>query len=252
MYNEILLLLGASLLAGIVNSLAGSGTLIVYPVLVYLGLDPHNAIATNIASLWVGLLTGVYAYRNYLKISKEIILYFVIPAFLGAIFGAFLLLNTSTKSLHAIVPFLILFAVTIILFSDVLTQVYLKLFGKHKGLKKFLIVFAQFVTGLYGSYFGAGIGFILLANLLFFGFNNLHVANALKILLGLLINFTAFSVYIFSDKILWNYVPILGFGYLVGGYLGGYIAQKISVTAVKTFIIVWGLLVAFKHLMKLY
>ena len=246
---DLVIIVIASLLAGAVNSIAGSGTLVVFPILIFLGLSPHQAIATNIASLWIGLLTGVIAYRKYFTLNKEIINYFVAPAFIGAIIGAYLLLNTSPEKLKSIVPLLILFAVSIITFSNFFNNIYTSLV-KEKRTRKIIATFVQFITGVYGSYFGAGIGLILLANLLLFGINDLHRANVLKIFLGLLINFTAFSIYLFSGNIVWAFIPYLIIGYLIGGYIGGYIAQKIKVSYVKAFIVIWGIIVALRYILR--
>jgi len=82
------------------------------------------------------------------------------------------------------------------------------------------------------------------------GISSFHVANFLKILLGLLINFTAFSVYIFSKNIVWSYIPYLAIGYLIGGYLGGYIVQRVKVFYAKIFIILWGILVSLSYILR--
>ena len=245
----ISIVLIASIIAGIVNSVAGSGNLVVYPTLVYLGLSPHQAIATNIASVWMGLLTGLISYRSYFYITRNILLYFIVPSFVGACIGAYLLLNTPTEKLKLIVPYLIIFSVIVIAFSNFFENLYSKAV-KNYILKVIIVISVQFLTGVYGSYFGAGIGLILLANILFFGISNFHNANFLKILLGLLINFTAFSVYIFSENIVWFYIPYLAVGYLVGGYLGGYVAQRFKVFYVKIFIIVWGIFVAISYIAR--
>ncbi len=248
--TSILIAFISSIIAGIVNSIAGSGNLVVYPVLVYLGLSPHQAIATNIASVWVGLLTGLISYKKFSYLTKEIFMYFILPAFVGACIGALLLLSTSTEKLKLIVPYLIIFSVIIIAFSGFFEKLYSKAVKNYNSLKVSIVIIVQFLTGVYGSYFGAGIGLILLANILFFGINNFHSANFLKILLGLLINFTAFSVYLFSGNIMWVYIPALVFGYLIGGYLGGVIAQEIKVIYIKIFIVSWGLLVAMYYILN--
>ncbi len=238
-----LIIFVSAVLAGLVNAVAGSGTLVAFPALVYIGIEPVSATITNIVSLWVGLLASTFSFKEKLldeEVKKHIPV-LLIPAILGASIGAFLLNITPSKIFQDVVPYLILASVFLLAFGDRI-KLEIKTISK---VRLIIVVLLQLIIGIYGGYFGAGIGIMLLAVVNIYGIGDLYYVNGVKNFLGLSINFVAALSFLLvsEDRIVWNIVPILISGYIVGGYTGGIVAQKVSSGKLKIIIIIWGLTV---------
>ncbi len=244
-----LLAFGASVLAGAINSVAGGGTLITFPTLVWLGLDPVVANITNTVALWVGSLSGAFGFRRRIKQTKGLLLPFLLSSLVGAVAGALLLIKTPSETFRSIVPFLIFLAVFMLAFGEVIRNLLARLVLQGGGFTLPLALLLQFITGIYGTYFGAGIGIMMLASLTLSGVSNIHTANALKNILGFSINLLGATIFIVSGKVSWIYTFSMMPGFALGGYLGARVSQKFKPKAVRLFVILWGLLVGVYTLM---
>ncbi|RLJ69941.1 hypothetical protein BCF55_0200 [Hydrogenivirga caldilitoris] len=243
--EDSLLILLASFLAGSINAVAGGGTLITFPTLVFLGFDPVSSNMTNTVALWAGSLTGAYGFRHRLRELGSLVLPFFVVSTLGAIVGAVLLIKTPSETFKELVPFLILFAVLLLYLNEFTGKTF-----KGIAVSSRFALFLQFITGIYGSYFGAGIGIMMLASLALSGINHIHTANALKNLLGFNINLIGSLFFAFSGKVVWSIVPVMVLGFGLGGYFGAYISQRVKASLVRAFILLWGLSVGLFLLLR--
>ncbi|MCS6997993.1 MAG: sulfite exporter TauE/SafE family protein [Aquificaceae bacterium] len=232
-----LLALVASFLAGGINSVAGGGTLITFPTLLWLGLDPVVANITNTVALWTGSLLGLFGFKERIAQVKSLILPFLVSSSLGAVFGALILINTPSQTFRSLVPFLILFAVSMLAGGEVIKKLIARFTPEDKSIPLFL----QFVTGVYGSYFGAGIGIMMLASLTLSGVHNIHTANALKNLLGFSINLLGALLFLLSGKVSWLHALFMMPGFALGGYVGARLSQRFKPGKVRLFVVLWGL-----------
>ncbi|MGB9781277.1 sulfite exporter TauE/SafE family protein, partial [Caldanaerobacter sp.] len=224
--KNYLIILVASVLAGATNSIAGGGTLITFPALVWVGVNPLSANVTNTVALWTGSVTGAWGFKERLYHAKELLKFLTLPSLLGGTLGAYFLMITPHKVFAFIVPFLVLFATVILALNDKIHRFTLEE-GADKKKTSLVIVFVlQFLTSLYGGYFAAGIGILMLATLGIAGIDDIHTANGIKNVLSLFINITSGLVLIFSGKVVWVYAFILMLGFALGGYLGAVISQR--------------------------
>ncbi|SHK56054.1 sulfite exporter TauE/SafE family protein [Thermocrinis minervae] len=231
-HKELLVIL-SSFVAGLVNAIAGGGTLLTFPTLVFAGLDPISANVTNTVALWLGPLFGALGFRKHLE--RSYLKKLVVPSLLGGLVGAVLLILTPQKTFELIVPFLILFASIILALKSKIT----KLVERYR-LPYPIVFVAVFLSAVYGGYFGAGLGILMLASLSLLGIVNIHAANAIKNLLGFLINLVASVYFAFSGKVYWHYVFVMMGTFALGGYIGALLAQKMDKKKVEAFIILWG------------
>jgi len=243
---SILLIALAGLLAGAVNSIAGGGTLISFPTLVWLGRDPIIANATNAVAMWPGSLASAIGFRRELASVRRWLLLLLIPSLAGGGLGAWLLLRTPTRTFQQIVPFLILGATLLLAFQEVISRRVGKISHSHRV---FVFVF-QFLVGLYGGYFGAGMGILMLAALGLIGLTDLHQMNGLKNVLAVGINGIAAIYFALAKAVAWNDVFILAAGTIAGGYLGARLARKLGRKFVRRAVVVIGLVMTVALFLK--
>ncbi|MCS6876127.1 MAG: sulfite exporter TauE/SafE family protein [Aquificaceae bacterium] len=240
----------SAFLAGAINAVAGGGTLITFPTLLSLGIDPLVANITNTVALWVGSLLGVFGFRSRMVEVKSLVVPFLVSSSLGACVGALLLIKTPSQTFKNIVPFLILFAVVLLAGSEFIKRFLSRLLTRGKDIPIGVPLFFQFLTGVYGSYFGAGIGIMMIASLMLSGVNSIHTANALKNLLGFNINLLGAFIFALSGKVNWTYALLMMPGFALGGYTGAIISQRFKPERVRLFVVLWGLLIALYMMLK--
>jgi uncharacterized membrane protein YfcA len=248
-----LIAFGAAFIAGMMNSVAGGGTLISFPALVWLGRDPIIANATNAVALWPGSLAGMIGFRRELEGTRKWMLILLTPSIIGGLVGAILLLLTPSPVFAAIVPFLILFATVLFAAGDPIAR---KL-GKpsdeasdpSRGWWTGAAVF-QFFVAVYGGYFGAGMGILMLAALKLLGLADIHRMNGLKNLFAFSINGVASVYFIWSGKINWADAAVMAVGAMIGGYGGASIARKLGRDFVRRTVILIGFGMAVSLLLK--
>lgn len=240
-WQEVLIF-GAALCAGMVNSVAGGGTLISFPTLVWLGRNPIMANATNAVALWPGSLAGMVGFRRELGGSRRWIILLSAPSLVGAVAGAALLLHTSSKTFSIIVPYLILLATLLLAAQELISQALKRFTSEHKGRAWWAgaIIF-QFFVGVYGGYFGAGMGILMLAALGLLGLTDIHQMNGLKNFLTLCINGIAAVYFLLAGAVIRQDALLMAAGALIGGYAGAKLARRLGRRFVRYFVILMGL-----------
>jgi uncharacterized membrane protein YfcA len=245
---------GAAFVAGAINSVAGGGTLLTFPTLIWLGLPSINANATSTVAIWPGTVGTIWGYRTEMRTSSPRMLALVAPSVVGGILGALLLNYTPPAVFDALVPFLILFATLLFMVQEPI-QRRLKISNpeSHKSTRWLIgaMLFQLFVA-LYGGYFGAGIGILMLAALSVMGFTNIHQMNALKALLGASINGVAAIYFIWARMVYWPEFIVMVVGAIIGGYGGALIARRIGGAAVRRIVILVGLSMAASMFIKFF
>jgi uncharacterized membrane protein YfcA len=236
----------ASIVAGFINAIAGGGTLITFPALVFAGLDPLSANITNTVALWLGPFTSALSYRKTLRENFPIFKTFLPPSLLGALLGAFLLIHTPSETFKKAVPFLIGFATLLLAFSELI----LKFITRLGNSSKFLPILLQFLTAIYGSYFGAGIGIMMASSIVLSGVSNMQLTIALKNFLGFVINLLGALIFVFSGKVAFNFVLVMMPAFMLGGYLGAVVAKRLNQKTAKAVIVAWGFLLSFVFFIK--
>jgi uncharacterized membrane protein YfcA len=241
---EIAGLLASAAAAGLINAVAGGGTLITFPTLLAFGTAAKVANATSTFALVIGTFGGVFGYRRQLAAVKPWLWRFIPPSILGGWIGAKLLDYTSDRVFAKLVPFLILFATVLFVSQGAIKR----LIGARgsavgPGVIGGAIVF-HFSVSIYGGYFGAGIGILMLASLGFIGLTDIHEMNALKTVLGSLINIVATIVFITAGLVHWPKAGIMTVGALAGYFVGAHFAQRIPQARVRQIITAIGFVIA--------
>ncbi len=243
----------AAMLAGMINSVAGGGTLVSFPALVWAGHDPVVANATNAFGLVPGGLSSAYGYRREILEAPRGFHYLLISSLIGGVIGAVLLKLTPTEVFAALVPFLVLFA-TILFMAQEPIQRWLKTgdVAQHSITTSWLIgaSFYQFLVAVYGGYFGAGIGILMLAVLGVMGLKDIHQMNGLKNIFGATINGVAAVYFAFVGLIDWPSAALVAAGSIIGGYGAAGIARKIGQQAVRRIVIIIGFAMTISLLFK--
>ena len=242
----------SAFLAGAVNSVAGGGTLISFPALIWLGLNSVTANATSTVAIWPGTVGSIWGYRRELQDVEPRFLAMIVPSLVGGLAGALLLRWTPTPVFDRLVPFLILFA-TLLFMAQETVQRILKTGGPaaHRSTRWFAggLLF-QLVIGLYGGYFGAGIGILMLAALSILGLNDIHEMNSLKVVFGGSMNGIAAIYFVWAHMVYWPYVVVMFVGAIAGGWGGAGVARKLGGRTVRRIVIVIGLSIALLLFLK--
>ena len=243
----------AAFVAGAVNSVAGGGTLISFPSLIWVGLPSTIANATSTVAIWPGSLGGLWGYRRDLRGLPPATYSLIIPSFIGGILGAVLLVMTPTAVFDRLIPLLILFATLLFMLQEQVQRV-IKTTGKaHAGSTAWLLgaLGFQFFVSLYGGYFGAGIGILMLAAFGIMGFTDIHQMNGLKNFLALCINGIASVYFIWHGMVSWPHALVMAVGAIAGGVWGAGMARRIGPRAVRRIVIAVGFTMALSLLLRL-
>jgi hypothetical protein len=250
---EWILVFGASSLAGMINSVAGGGTLVTFPTLVWLGQPPIIANATNTAALWPGSLGSLWGYRQDLRHCHQRLYLLVVPSILGGITGAVLLQLTPPGVFARLVPYLILFATLLFAFQSVV-QRWLRLheIHRHEIALRWICgtCLFQFGVAVYGGYFGAGIGILMLAALSLLGLTDIHQMNGLKNLFAMCINAIAAFYFMAVGLVNWKIAAVMAVGAISSGYGGAGLARWLGPLIVRRIVIGIGLAMAFSLLLR--
>ncbi len=239
-------LAAAAFTAGTVNAVAGGGSLISFPALLAAGYPAKAANVTNTVALWPGYLGGSLGYRPELGRQRRRIALLLAPSILGAIAGSAVLLSTPGHAFEAIIPFLILFAVVVMIFQDSLSRFAAthELHSRGDDHVPWPLHAAMFLLAGYGAYFGAGLGILTLAALGIFLPDDIQRSNALKGMLSLLINAVAVLYFAAFGPVEWGPAALMAIGALAGGYLGVGLARRLGAVWLRRAIIVYGLVAA--------
>ena len=249
-----LLMIAAAFAAGLINSIAGGGTLITFPVLIWLGLDPRVANATSTVALWPGLFGGLFGYRRELENSAPILLRLGITSVIGGAVGAWLLIFTPSPVFARLVPFLILFA-TILFMAQGSINRRLRLqpvVDRPKAGWWWGAIVFQFFSSMYGGYFGAGNGILMLAALGLLGLHDINRANGIKNFLGICINSIAVISFALWQLVVWPIALVMAGAALLGGYAGAHIAVRVKQVIIRRAIIIIGFAITLVMLWQLW
>ena len=243
---------GAAFAAGLVNAVAGGGTLISFPTLVALGVPAIASNITNTVALCPGYFGGTFAQRDELRAQRQGLPWLLAAAAAGGLTGSILLVCTSEGLFRGVVPFLILLASALLGLQGVIKQ---RLGGREAPPERpsatgrghsVALGLAVFAGAVYGGYFGAGLGIMLLAVLGLTGRGSLAQQNAVKQALSLTVNVVAALFFAFSRKVYWQLAAVMAGASLLGGNLGGHLASRLNPTILRAVVVLLGVAVAVK------
>jgi uncharacterized protein len=247
-----LLLFGAAVLAGAVNSIAGGGTLLSFPMALAAGLPSPIANATNAVAMCPGSLASAWAYRRELRPARALAGRLLPPTIVGAAIGALLMRWTSERAFDAIVPWLVLGATLAILLQEAMGRALARRAdhsreasgpGERSGsrFRRWGAVACQLLVGVYGGYFGAAMGIVMLAVLSLVADGNIHAKNAVKNLLSAVANGVAALLFALSDLVDGRAALLMVPGAILGGFLGANLARRAPARAVRALVVAIGL-----------
>ncbi len=242
----------AAMAAGLVNAMAGGGTLISFPTLVAIGVPAVAANVTNTVALVPGYLGATFAQLKDLRGQKDRLMIYIPAGIIGGTIGGLLLLNTGEKLFGELVPFLILLASILLALSDPLRNFLLHRAGKDGSLASFLIISAIPVglAAVYGGYFGAGLSVIILAVLGLILSDSLTRLNALKQIIAFATNTAAAVFFVFSGKVNWPVALFMAVCALLGGSIGGRLAGRIKPSTLRLVVVVIGFIIGIIYLLR--
>lgn len=240
----------AAVLGGALNSVVGGATFIIFPALVFAGVPAIQANATSSVVVWPGALAGVVAYRQDINLRRSLLIALGIAGFGGGAIGAWLLVHTPGAAFVRLVPWLLLFATLLFTFGGAISG---WLGVGHRGLDSSMakvalgVTLGQFLISIYGGYFGAGMGILMLAAYALANLGNIHTMNGVRSTLGVLINGVAIGLFIYNRAIVWKPALVMIVGSTLAGYFGAVIARRIDPAKVKRLVvaIAWAMTVYF-------
>lgn len=242
--DVIALLAGAGLLAGAVNALAGGGSLISFPALLAAGYPPVTANVTNTVALFPGYAGSVAGGLPQLSGQRSRLRLLGVVSAVGAVGGAVLLLTTPGEVFRAVVPFLILLACVLLVLQPRLARLVQQRTGARDGDRSPVLLGSVLLAGVYGAYFGAGLGVMLLGVLGVFLAEQLKVVNALKNVISVVVNAVALIAFGLFGPVAWEAVLVIALASLTGGYLGARVAGRIPSTLLRAAVVAYGVVIA--------
>jgi uncharacterized membrane protein YfcA len=245
----ILALLAAAFGAGVMNAMAGGGTILTYPTLVFLGLPAIAANATSTVALLPGAVASLAGYRREVAEHRHWLKTLFLPSLAGGAIGSVLLLRTPEHTFALLAPILILFATALFTLQGAVARWTATAGGADRsggspGAGRWAVAsLLQLGVAVYGGYFGAGIGILMLALLGFLGLANIHAANGVKNFFGVCINAVAAGYFILKGAVVWPAALVVVAGAVLGGYGGARFARRIGKEKARAAVVVIGLLV---------
>ncbi|HZQ90207.1 MAG TPA: sulfite exporter TauE/SafE family protein [Terriglobales bacterium] len=236
------LLFAAAVLAGALNSVAGGGSFIAFPALIFTGIAPVSANATNTVALWPGTLASARAYReDFGGMTRALFITLIVVGVVGGVSGATILLRTRPQTFVRLIPWLLLVATAIFAFGGKLANA---LRARNNAARHApvlplpLVIVLQLAAAIYGGFFGAGIGILMLAILSLTGLENIHSMNAYKNLLVGAINGVAVVTFITARIVAWPEAVLMVAGSIVGGWAGARVVRRFDPAKVRVLVIV--------------
>jgi uncharacterized protein len=235
-----LLVLLAGVGAGTINTVVGSGTLITFPVLLAIGLAPVTANVSNTVGLAPGSLSGAVGYRAELAGQRRRVIVLALGSLIGGLAGAILLLTLPAAAFKAVVPVLIALALALVAVQPWLSRRMTRRAGTERTTVTPLLWVAVLLTGVYGGYFGAAQGVILIAVMGVLLTESLQRINATKNVLAMVANTVAAVVFVFTAHIDWVAAALIACGAVLGGVIGAKVGRRLSPVALRVVIVVVG------------
>lgn len=228
-------LAAAAAFGGALNSVAGGGSFFTFPALLLTGISPVSANATSAVALWPAALASTFAYRQDFQTLRRTLVALSAASALGGLVGAGLLLRTPDATFARFVPYLLLGATLIFTFGRRLVA---RTEGSAFRALSYRHVFFQFAIAVYGGYFGGGMGIVMIATFSVMGMTDIHAMNALKALLGTLINLVAVALFIVAGTVAWRPGLVMIVAATMGGYVGARTARRVEGATVRRFVLV--------------
>ncbi|HEV3100812.1 MAG TPA: sulfite exporter TauE/SafE family protein [Candidatus Dormibacteraeota bacterium] len=243
---QIITILGAGLVAGAVNAVVGSGSLLTFPALLAAGYSPLVANISNSVGLVLGNVSGVVGYRRELAGQERRAAALAIPAAIGSLVGAILLLALPESVFHRVVPALVLLSVVLVVVQPRLSERLARY--RDRPASSWALRVGVALTAVYGGYFGAAMGVLLIGVLSVFLKDDLQRINALKNVMSTVINFVAAIVFVFAAHVAWIAAALIAVSSIAGGFLGAAIGRRLHPNVLRALVVVAGL-VAFVKLL---
>lgn len=240
---ELIFLFAAGFFGGVLNSVAGGGSFITFPALLFVGVPPISANATNTFASCAGYLSGTYAFRDDLYAHRNDLPKLILISFGGGILGAWLLLQTPESVFREAIPWLLLFAMLLFVFGGKINRLLKGYASHHKHaslLGNLLLILILLGVCVYGGFFNAGLGIITLSYLALAGYTDINSMNGIKLLVSSAVSLIAIALFIYDGVIAWYEGIIVLIGTLVGGYLAAQVSRRLSQHHVKLFVTVVG------------
>jgi uncharacterized membrane protein YfcA len=239
--QTIVFLFVAGALGGALNAVAGGGSFVAFPALLWTGVPPIPANATNTIALWTAAAASGGAYRRHLDVPRRVLIPLLTASLLGGIAGALLLLKTPAQTFMRVLPWLTLGGTLLFAFGR-------KIAGSRRSVIEHETTGAalagatlfQLCVAVYGGYFGGGMGIVMLAMLATLGMTDIHAMNALKSVMGFVINGVAVVTFVIARAVYWRHGIIMILGAITGGYLGAHYAMKMPQSWVRRFVVLVG------------
>lgn len=249
---DFLVLIAASFAAGIINTVAGGGTLLTFPSLLRHGLPAVLANTTSTVALVPASLAGAWGLRRELVGTGPWLLLLTPPSILGGMLGAMLLLYLPQSYFNHLIPWLLLTAALLFLLQPYLARRFV--LRAESGLPswrvRLLVLLFQLLVAIYGGYFGAGIGILMLTALAFMGLGDIHRMNAVKGILAAAINGTSVLVFVLQGQVVWSLAVLMALGAIGGGLTGAAVGRRLPKGAIRWFVILVGLGLALRYFLK--
>lgn len=243
---QIITILGAGLVAGAVNAVVGSGSLLTFPALLAAGYSPLVANISNSVGLVLGNVSGVVGYRRELIGQERRAAALAIPAAIGSLVGAVLLLALPESVFHRVVPALVLLSVVLVVVQPRLSERLARY--RDRPASSWALRVGVALTAVYGGYFGAAMGVLLIGVLSVFLKDDLQRINALKNVMSTVINFVAAIVFVFAAHVAWIAAALIAVSSIAGGFLGAAIGRRLHPNVLRALVVIAGL-VAFVKLL---
>jgi uncharacterized protein len=246
--RDAVLIFIAAFVAGVINSISGGGTLITFPALVWLGMDPVIANTTNTVALWPGTIAALIARRGEMRANGRAAIILAVPSIAGGLLGAMVLIHTPAQIFRTVAPGLMFFA-SLILGGQELLGRNAKRFsgveGREPSIRGWsLITGVLFVVAIYGGYFGAGIGILILAVLGVAGMTDIHRMIALRVFCSMCVNGIAAVYFVMFSAISWPAALIMAIAQISGNWLGASVSRNINEVVLRRSIVAFGLAMA--------
>lgn len=239
----------AAALGGALNSVVGGATFVIFPALIFAGVPAVHANATSSVVVWPAALASAFAYRKDIKLPRRLMASLGAASLAGGAIGAWLLVHTPGAAFVMLVPWLLLFASLLFSFGGIISArlgVTAAGAGHHRGAL-LAVASAQFVISIYGGYFGAGMGILMLAVYAVANLGSIHTMNGVRSLLGLVINGVAIATFVYARAIAWRPALVMVAGATLAGYGGAALARRIDPALVRRLVmlVAWGMTVYF-------
>jgi uncharacterized protein len=237
-YVNSLLLFATAFIAGGLNAVAGGGSFITFPMLIFTGVSPIMANATNTTAMWAGSLSSVGAYRRDFVVEQSVLILLTVTSLVGGTIGSVALLYTSADVFRKLIPYLLLLATCVFICGESFKQ-WLQSFDLKQSSNSprlgYLVVL-QLAIAIYGGFFGAGAGILMLAALTLFSFKDMNTMNALKSFLGTCFNSVAVILFVVTGLVTWPQAILMSIGGSLGGYILARFARQIPAQIIRQFV----------------